>query len=294
MRKPAISRWLRRRLLARLAEPNSALNKRRPPKASKIGDMFSQRADHPSRSAFLREHIFIQTHVPKTGGTALFHNLSSIFGAVHSMDLRLPRSVPFRELSVEDMDEVHFISGHFNYGIHAPIARRPLYIAAVREPVSRAVSAYRYFQRAKSQPEHEVCARNCFEDAWREMDKSFKAQRRDRQAEMLLGTLDREKDNWDDLCRRIDQDYLLVIPQDRIDEAIAQLREAFGLPKAPAQRANVSKAETVTPSDAISAEIRAANPLDARLCEHINATFKDRLQSACHFIAERCLAPHSS
>lgn len=268
------------------------LNDRKPALSSAIDPSLSERADHQARAAFLRKHLVIQTHIPKTGGTALYQNLAAIFGAMHSLDVRISRAVPVNDMTAKDWEDIHFVSGHFNYGMHRRINRLPLYIAAVREPVDRAVSVYRYMQRAKSQREHEVCANNSFEDAWAEMDRSFPSQRRDRQAHMLLGQLDEGKDNWPDLVARIDNDYLLVMPQHRIDEAIAALREAFGLPKAPAQYANVSKAAQVTPSPEISHTIREANPLDARLYEHVAARFEDRLQSACLFIAERCLARH--
>ena len=280
---------LRRWMLARLAAPTGPLLRTREARISPILEDFSERADHAARSAFLREHIFIHTHVPKTGGTALFHNLASMFGAMHCLDVRLSRSGPFADLSVAEMDEIHMISGHFDFGVHKAIGRRPLYIAAIREPVARAVSAYRYMQTAKSQPEHATCRDLPFEEAWAEMDRRFDSQRRDRQSHMLWGTSEITIADWDHLVRRIEDDYLLVIPQNRIADAVARLREAFGVYKAPVQDMNVSRAPEFTPSDDIAATIRDANALDARLFDYVADCFDARLARVAVFIAENCL-----
>lgn len=285
----AIGGRLRRWLLARLAAPEGPLNRRRTARVSPVGEAYSERADHAARSAFLREHLFIQTHVPKTGGTALFHNLAAMFGAMHSLDVRLSRSPAFNDLKVADMDEIHLISGHFDFGVHVNFDRVPLYLAAVRDPVDRAVSNYRYMQTAKSQQEHKTCRDLPFEEAWHEMDRRFDSQRRDRQSHMLWGNSDITIADWDKLVARIEDDYLLVMPQDRLTKAVARLREAFGLYKAPVQDMNVSRAPAFSPSDEIARTIREANPMDARLYEYVVSTFAERLDRACTFIASHCL-----
>lgn len=276
-------------MLARLAAPTGPLVRTRTARVSPIRDTFSERADHAARSTFLREHIFIQTHVPKTGGSALFHNLAAMFGGVHSMDVRLSRSMPYADLPLDEMGEIHFISGHFDFGIHRNLDRKPLYIAAVREPLARAVSNYRYLQTAKAQQEHAICRDMPFPEAWAEMDRRFDTQRRNRQAHMIWGDADISDGDWDRLVARIEDDYLLILPHDRQAKAIARLREAFGLYKAPMQEVNVSRAADFTPDEDIAATIREANALDARLFDYVVETFEARLDRACAFIAEHCL-----
>ncbi|MEM9140299.1 MAG: sulfotransferase family 2 domain-containing protein, partial [Pseudomonadota bacterium] len=136
-------RELVRRVFTQKLPDRHPLNKLKDALPSSIDPHLSERADLAARADFLHRHLVIQTHIPKTGGTALFHNLSAIFGAIHSLDVRVSRAVAFNDMKAEEWNDIHFVSGHFNYGMHRRLNRVPLYFAAVREPVSRAVSWYR-------------------------------------------------------------------------------------------------------------------------------------------------------
>lgn len=215
--------------------------------------------------------------------------MTSIFGGVHCLDVRMRRAHHWRALSPDDKRDIHLVSGHFTYGVHWRVDRIPLYIAAVREPVSRAVSGYRYMIATPKANEHEAIKGMDFETAWAEMDRRDAWQKRNLQARMLMGNKDREDFAWDDLLARAENDYFLLVPQPQISLALRRLRSAFGIPDVKAQRVNVSTGEEITPTPEMTERILAANPLDARLYAHVDTTFRTRLDKAVSYIASRCL-----
>ena len=280
---------LRRRLLRWLARPANPLTPRGQPGASEASGELSERADHSARRAFLAEHLFVHTHLPKTGGSAFSHAMAALFGGLHSLDTRLTRSQTVRALAPDDVTDLHFLSGHFVYGTEIPDRRTRLYLAVVREPVGRAVSGYRYMATTPEEPEHALVTGKSFEEAWHALDRDDAWQRRDLQSLMLLGSRDLARVDWDALKARVDDDYFLVIPQDRLAEAVRRLRNAFGVPWAPVARANVSKGAPVEVTEAMRRMILDANPSDARLYSYVAETFDKRLLGACRYIARRCL-----
>jgi hypothetical protein len=282
-------RTLRERMKRLFIDRDPLIGYRKAAQQSRISRDLSERADHSARSRFLREHLFIQTHLPKTGGSALAHGLSGIFGGVHSLDVRMRRNHTWQGLSAEDRSNLHFVSGHFTFGVHWRVERIPLYIAAVREPVSRAVSGYRYLLATPGAAEHEIVVGKDFEAAWDALDREDGWQKRNLQARMLMGDREHEAFSWDDLRARADEDYFLLIPQPEISTALRKLRVAFGLPGIKLDKVNVSPGADVTPTAEMTERILDANPMDARLYAHVTETFKARLDSAVTYIASRCL-----
>jgi hypothetical protein len=284
-----LGRKIRERLRHWLVDRDPLIGYRRAARNSKLQPGHSERADQAGPRAFLAEHIFIQTHLPKTGGSALADGLASIFGGVHVLDVRMRRSHHWRALSAQDKRDIHLISGHFTFGVHWRVGRTPLYLAAVREPVSRAVSGYRYMLGTPQASEHAAIQGMSFEEAWHDMDRRDAWQKRNLQARMLMGDRESEDFTWADLKSRVDRDYFLVLPQPQIDTVLRNMRTAFGLPGIKTDKVNVSPGEKVTPTDAMAQKILDANPLDKQLYDHISANFTERLDTAMHYIASRCL-----
>lgn len=251
----------------------------------------SERPDLAARRAFFREHILIQTHIPKTAGSSVSAGLSGIVGGIHAMDVRLKRSTPFPEMSPEDVADTYLVSGHFAYGIHDRFGRKPLYFAAVREPVDRAVSAYRYLQNETEQVDHKFVRNRDFEESWFALERHHGVKRRDHQSKMLLGEDPLKPVDRDALWHQVDEVYFLIIPQPRVTEALAALRAAFGVHWARIPRTNPSRGAKVEVSPEMRQKILDANPTDALLYEHIEKDFDFRLQRACDYIASRCLLP---
>ena len=279
-----IGRWLARRQFRR-AGP------RRPPVSSEIAPELGERPDPAARRAFLAGHVLIHTHVPKTGGSALSAALSAIVGGVHTVDVRLSRSLRLEGLDRDDLDDLYLVAGHFGYGMHSIFDRVPLYLAALRDPVDRAVSTYRYMIEHPDQPEGRLIAGLDFETAWRRMDEHYGPARHNLQARYLTGSLDQRTIDADFLWQQLDEGYFLLIPHRRIGDAVQRLRAAFGVPWARVHRMNVSRAEPVTPSAGMSRLIRQTDALDCELYRRVEDGFDPDLARAAEYIASRCLAP---
>lgn len=282
-------RRLRRRLGYR--PPRKRLGGTRPPEPSEVSPELSERPDLAGRRAFLAEHILIQTHIPKTAGTAISTGLSSIVGGTHALDVRLRRSVPFDQLTEEDMADIHFLSGHFGFGVHRRLNRKPLYVAAVREPVSRVVSYYRYLQDHPDQPNSRFAIGRSFEEFWPDFDRANRDIMRDIQSRMLMGHMSNHHLDWEDVIDRVENDYFLIMPNPEVSATLRRLRAAFGVPWSKSPRINVSGGTKFKPPAEIRDAILAVNPLDARLYDYIEKTYPERLTRALGYIARHCLQP---
>ena len=250
-------------------------------------------ADHPPdlarRRGFLAEHILIHTHVPKTAGSTLAHALSAIVGGTQAMDLRLKRALRPRQMTDEDKRELRMISGHFVYGMHERFPQKPLYLAAVRDPIERAVSYFRFVIGTPTHPNHDEFTSLGFEGAWEHMTGRAALTRSNEQSAILSGIQPGEATQDALLWQRVENDYFLVIPQGRMDDAIRRLRAAFGLPWTRIARMNASHAGTPEISPDMRARIEAENTLDMALVEWAERNFDARLDRAVAYIAHHCL-----
>ena len=263
----------------------------RPPEPSSVAEGRSERPDLAGRRSFLQDHILIHTHIPKTGGSTIAAGLSAIVGGTHSLDVRLKRSIPFGDLSPEDLDDIHLITGHFDFGLHEEFQRKPLYFAAVREPVDRAVSGYRYLINRPEQTDHQYVKDRSFEDAWYTLEAHYGEKRHNGQAKMLMGGDPALPVEPDDLWLHLDRAYFLLIPTPRINHAIQHLRAAFGVAWSRIAPHNISRAAQVEPSDKLRREILSVNTLDTELYERAERDFDASLKRACEYVASHCLLP---
>lgn len=249
--------------------------------------------DIAGRIAFLKAHILLHSHVPKTGGSALSAGLSAIVGGVHAVDFRLKTKVRMSDISAEEMQMLYLLAGHFKFGVHTELPggqnRIPLYIAAVRHPVERAVSSYRYFSSQPLADERAHVAGRDFEAAWEASMKAGGAQASNPQAAVLTSTKRGQPIDADFLRQQTDESYFLIIPQLEIPQAIRALRTAFGLPWTKVPRINVSTGFETQVTDRMRDRIIEANPVDMQLYDHITRDFDQRLQRACDYIARKCL-----
>ena len=245
--------------------------------------------DLANRRRFLERHILIHTHVPKTAGSTLSHALAGIVGGANAIDLRLRRAVRLRELSTEDRAGLRCISGHFVYGLHTRFDQIPLYMAAIREPVSRAISDFRFNLRNPNHRDHARLQGTSFEEAWDLVTGKAAHARYNEQSRILCGLASEVQPTREMLLQRLENDYFLIIPQQHMGMAIRDLRAAFGLPWTKIPLMNPAQGPEVEITAAMRDKVRAANQLDIELCDRVEAAFPARLARACAYIAENCL-----
>lgn len=286
----ALVKWFGVSLTRRIAANHMKyLRTGRLPAPAKIDGALSERADLAKRRAFFREHILIHTHIPKTAGTTLSAGLAGIVGALHYADLRLKMTVPLDQMTPVDMDNLYLVSSHMGFGEHELFDRKPLYFAAVRDPVDRAVSYYRYLLNRPNEPMSKHAIGLSFEESWHAIQKAGGEAHCNLQSRMLVSRVDDSPVDEDIVWKRVHEDYFLLIPHVRVTRSINHLRAAFGAYRTPQADMNVSKGDPVTPSDDIAAKIRAANDIDVKLYQHVVASFDESLDRACKTIAHHCL-----
>ncbi|MEM7056264.1 MAG: sulfotransferase family 2 domain-containing protein [Pseudomonadota bacterium] len=285
-----LTKWFGGKLTRQIAAQHmKTLRAGQASRPAKADSALSELPDLAKRRAFFQEHILVHTHIPKTAGSSLSAGLAAIVGGVHFLDVRLPRSVPLSKLTQEDLDDIYCISSHMGFGMHDLFDRKPLYLAAVRDPVDRAVSYYRYLQNRPNEEMSKHAIGKSFEESWRLIDADRGEAHRNLQARMLVSRIDDKPLDEDLMWRRVNEDYLLLIPHNKVSKALEDLRAAFGVFRTPDAKVNVSRSVDVKPSPEIIKEIRAVNQVDAKLHSHVVANFKENLQSACQTIAHHCL-----
>lgn len=264
-------------------------NRRTAPPAPTGAPARADRAPTPDlarRRQFLEDHVLIHTHIPKTAGATLAAGLAAIVGGVSTMDLRLKRSIPLDHLSAADLDGLSLVTGHFPYGVHARFpGRQPLYFAAVRDPVERAISNYRFLASHTGHPGHDEAATYDFE-TWESLDRQ---RHPNEQARLLMGAGSGRLLDEREAIAHVDRAYFLVIPQPEMTRTIKALRAAFGVAWARVASTNVSVGNEIVPDMPTRQAIGAANATDAALYEHVCETFDDKIKRACDYIGTHCL-----
>lgn len=246
------------------------------------------RPDIAGREAFMKAHVFLHTHIPKTAGSSLSSGLSGIVGGASTMELRYRRAIPIEDMCQADRDRLHLVSGHFSYGVHEHFSRSPLYVAAVRDPAERAVSNWRFLRGAPDHGGHDKAMELDFPAFWDWQCREDTRSALNAQSRILCGGTSASEDL---LARRIENDYFLLVPQKHMTRTLQRLRGAFGVGWARTPPHNVSKGHDVTLDPALRAEILAANATDAALVRRVEDEFEERLRQACDVIASHCLLP---
>ena len=170
-------------------------------------------------------------HIPKTAGTTLASTLQWNYAprlTLHQ-DL-LDRPIEDMELiPLERRSSARLLRGHVPYGVHRYIPRRCEYITVLRQPVPRAVSAYKHVLR---RPRNELHERVVREGMGLEefIEACWVGKRVSRQTRQLcnrpVGPVGRS--DLEEAKRNLER-FLIVGLTERFDETLALVRRALGL-----------------------------------------------------------------
>jgi hypothetical protein len=89
-------------------------------------------------------------HIPKTAGSSLATSLVFNYPPERTVHVDLidrPAGDIENVVPTEDLAHARLIRGHLPYGVHTHVPRRCEYITVLREPVARAISAYKFILR---------------------------------------------------------------------------------------------------------------------------------------------------
>jgi hypothetical protein len=182
-------------------------------------------------------------HIQKTAGTSIRFYFEKGFGAEKCFWHAPNQSSTTRGnlLNIAVTDPSHFahfrvIGGHlaFNKIPKQILARSPIFVSALRNPVSRIVSHY---QHIRSSPTHGLSAQVAGKTLFQAMKAPGFAAVSDRlQIEYLCGRKDLKS-----LHDALDKGKYMIGKQEKIDELFRQLSATFGIPVFNDVQVNISK-----------------------------------------------------
>lgn len=257
---------------------------------TKVGELEAGLTPMPfQRAEFLEDNIFIHVHISKAGGSALTHGVAGIVGGAHVIDKRGRRDAhDAKNLSRRTRNKVRLYTGHIAYGVHRYFRQNPLYIATMREPVSRFVSYYRYVQDGPNHPAHERLKDLTLEEAFALETERGEGSAVNGQTRNIHGGRRKDRYDADDVRRRIENDYLLVIPNKRINHALRAMYKAFDLPAFRPREVNVGSGPKPEVPKELKRRIRAGNAIDEEIADWVDERFEQALERACDRIADGC------
>lgn len=103
----------------------------------------------------MKNKRLIFLHLPKNAGTSMNSILKKnyiqkeIFEVRFNTD-RTGNLTEFKEMPQDKRDNIKFLSGHFDFGLHEYFSNPFQYVSMMRHPVERTVSFYNYIKRKKS------------------------------------------------------------------------------------------------------------------------------------------------
>lgn len=210
--------------------------------------------------------VFIQTHIPRTGGTSLRLLFQRAFGKdafIHNYDGELDTA------SAAQIDACRFTAGHVPYGVHRYFKAEPYYITVTRDPISRYQSLYAEFLTNKNSKLHAQAARYDIDDFLKfclESDQPHIAtQVGNLQCRLVSGSSD-----FQQARDFIDKKYLLACPLPELEGMVAMLGAFIGTQQ-------IGKVETIhrtaSRMDDLSARLRLTDSTLNLLLETDEADF---------------------
>jgi len=173
------------------------------------------------------DNALISVHLPKAAGITLLQTFRKAFPG-QLLDV-YPDRDPWREVT----DTVQVIHGHFELQEYLSIAPSPRVVTFLREPLSRAISHYRFWLNPPnpSATEHPLYTKY-FVDQEPSLEKFLLAPEMGNIMSSFLDPFDRPEQFW------------FVGFQEHFDEDVACLQRMLGLPEIPPPVCNQSKPGT--------------------------------------------------
>lgn len=249
-------------------------------------------------SQYFAENVFVHTHVAKTGGTSFIAGLRSILGRSHVYDLRGAKP-EIADMTPEQVESIWLLSGHFWFDTRErALLRKRRYFMNIRDPIDRFISRYNYVAERKNHPGHMTFGRLDIDGAYRYLrdnnpnsifnalcgmfgDDTAGAPARQR-GKLLASTSKRvprrRATTFEEVRQTTEDNYALVIPMHRLDDAVGRLGEVLGAEVKSVDHRNVGSKKSTEISDETRQELRERNSEDYKLIAHFEAVFDRYLE----------------
>jgi len=173
---------------------------------------------------FFSKYLLVHNHIEKSAGTTLVDSLVSICGYEHVYDTR-PGDLPDPSaLSEEQKSRVWALTGHFHNGAHeSKFSRKTRNIAIVRNPISRFISFYSYVNQRPDHPGYDKFGILPIDEAVEYMIEHNRGATHNEMCRAISGG----SENYLDALNAIEKDYLIVIPNNKVNELAADFASIF-------------------------------------------------------------------
>jgi hypothetical protein len=244
-----------------------------------------------SLGQYFSRNLFVHTHVEKTGGTAFVYGLRPILGEQHIYDLRGPFQRRPIEMSAKELRDIWLFSGHFWFDTQErAFARRKRYFVNIRDPIERFISFYNYISEAPSHPGYVKYGKLEIGAAYRYLRENKKNAIFNRMCAMYgerapsasprePGRVVRPRRpvTFEEAKAKIEQNYVLVIPFKRVDDAVRRIGTVLGVDVPVVQHVNLGPKKETILSDEIRQELAERNAEDYQLLAHFESVFDQHL-----------------
>ena len=226
-------------------------------------------------------------HIPKTAGTTLRpiierqYRRSVILRAYNSGEGAKGREF-FVALPIERIKRVGLVVGHIEFGWHALMPQKAIYLTMLREPIDRVVSQYYHIRGHTSHRLHNAVKGGAV-DIEEYVRRGLNPDASNGETHWLSGGL--ESDTHSGLPEEalqkakdnIEEYFPVIGIQERFDESLILFKRAFRWKWVYYSRRNVadSRASLTTLPDRVVRTIREFNQLDIDLYEYAQRKFED-------------------
>jgi hypothetical protein len=225
-------------------------------------------ANGEGQRRFFRRNLILHTHIEKSAGSSLVAAFADLFGAARVHDLRPAGAMQPRDIGCREKARLWLLTGHFHYGsMDALFARRKVYIATVRDPVTRFVSSYHYVRASPDHPAFLAIRGKNLEQLIAELIA--------RGHPLVTNDMSRSLGitRPEEIAAQIEKNYAIVAPFARVDELIAALYRIFGQCEGPKIRLNMGPQEAVALAPEIQRLFLSYNQIDTALCNYVERRF---------------------
>jgi hypothetical protein len=238
-----------------------------------------------------RTVIFL--HIGKTAGSTLRQILKRQYPPSDVMTVRAQRRpreetlAEFARLPEHERLRPRLIMGHTVFGLHESVPRPSTYITMLRNPVSLALSQYRYVLRTPTHRHHETALGMTLEQY---VESGIALEMDNSQTRAIAGDLDTPygactDDMLERAKRHLDEHVSWVGLTERFDESILLLGQSFGWSDVRYVSVKVARRRAeLAPEDRILLERQ--NRFDLELYEHARAIVERRITEVDGFAAE--------
>ncbi|MDJ0569299.1 MAG: sulfotransferase family 2 domain-containing protein [Pleurocapsa sp. MO_192.B19] len=236
----------------------------------------------------MEEPVIIFQHIPKTAGTTLRYIIqyqfppNAICELYGSSGPHAQRIDKLKNLPESQRKKIKIINTHLGFGLHHFLQQPYTYITFLREPVSRAISMYYYYQKTKNPRFLNLSLKEFIQTyggVQNGMTKNL--------AGIVLQSQLSNNNKSQELCctrksleiaqRNIQEHFKFIGISERFDESLLLLRKFLGWKIPLFDKSNISKKPKDIAQDTLKL-IENLNELDLELYEYAKAIFEEMIE----------------